>query len=70
MVGLPLAWVGWGTLATGVLLAFLLGGLWSVGLLATRRAHRKTAVAFGPFMLAGALLAIVLATLAAPAVGV
>ncbi|GAA4832990.1 hypothetical protein GCM10023221_06530 [Luteimicrobium xylanilyticum] len=68
LVGLPLAWTGWGVLASGVLLAFLLGGLWSVALLALRRAHRKTAVAFGPFVLAGALLAIVLAPLAAPAV--
>ncbi|GMA25901.1 hypothetical protein GCM10025864_36600 [Luteimicrobium album] len=68
LVGLPLAWAGWGVLATGVLLAFLLGGLWSVALLVARRAHRKTAVAFGPFMLAGALFAIVLAPLAAPAV--
>jgi len=68
LVGLPLAWVGWGTLATGVLLAFLLGGLWSVALLLARRANRKTAVAFGPFMLVGALLAIVLATAAAPPV--
>ncbi|MFC8733949.1 prepilin peptidase [Luteimicrobium sp. NPDC057192] len=70
LVGLPLAWVGWATLATGVLLAFLLGGLWSVGLLVTRRANRKTAVAFGPFMLAGALLAVVLTATAAPAVSV
>jgi leader peptidase (prepilin peptidase)/N-methyltransferase len=70
LVSLPLAWVGWGTLATGVLLAFLLGGLWSVGLLVTRRATRKTAVAFGPAMIAGALLAVLLATAAAPAVTV
>ena len=38
--------------------SFLLGGLFGVALLALRRAGRRTAVPFGPWMLAGAWLGI------------
>ena len=37
---------------------FLLGGLWGIGLIATRRGGRKSRVPYGPFMLAGALVAV------------
>ncbi len=40
------------------LLAFVLGGLFSVSLVVTGRASAKTQLAFGPFMLMGASLAI------------
>ena len=38
----------------------LLGGLTSIGLVLVGRAGRKTRIPFGPFMLAGALLAVLL----------
>lgn len=52
------AWWGWDALAGATLLPFLLGGLAAVGLVATRRATRRTAIAFGPYMLVGTALAI------------
>ena len=59
VLGLYLAWVGWGALATGAFLGFAFGALVSVGLLLTRLATRKSKIPFGPFMLAGALVGIV-----------
>jgi len=53
VVGLYLGWLGWGTLAVGWFGAFLLGGVYSIALLALRRATRKSALPFGPWMLAG-----------------
>jgi leader peptidase (prepilin peptidase)/N-methyltransferase len=58
LLGAHLAWLGWGTLAVGAFSAFALGGLTSLVLLLGGRAGRKTRIPFGPFMLAGALLAI------------
>jgi leader peptidase (prepilin peptidase)/N-methyltransferase len=58
VLGLYTAWLGWGVWAAGLFLGFFLGGLFGVLLIAVRRGGRKTAVPFGPFMLAGALLAI------------
>lgn len=60
MLGTPLAWLGWGELVAGLVLPFLLGGMWALGLVVTRRARRDTAVPFGPFMVAGAGVAAVL----------
>ncbi|MEN3307738.1 MAG: leader peptidase (prepilin peptidase) / N-methyltransferase [Micromonosporaceae bacterium] len=61
LLGLYLGWLGWSSVWIGTLTGFLLGGLAGVALLATRRATRKTALPFGPYMLAGALLAVFLA---------
>ena len=58
VLGLYLAWLGWGVLAVGALAAFVLGGLFGLALIASRRADRRTAVPFGPWMIAGAWLAI------------
>jgi leader peptidase (prepilin peptidase)/N-methyltransferase len=58
VVGLYLAWLGWGTLIVGAFAAFLLGGIFGVALLFARRAGRKTAIPFGPWMLAGAWVGI------------
>lgn len=60
-LGLALAWYGWPTLVTGTLAAFALGALTGLGLLLTGRANRKTPIPFGPFMLAGAAAALLLA---------
>lgn len=56
VLGMYLAWFGWGAFAVGAFGAFLLGGVFSVGLLLARRAGRKSGIPFGPWMLAGALL--------------
>lgn len=51
-------WSGWlepsGPLLF-LLAAFLLGGVWALGLLATRRATAHDRVAFGPLLIAGAV---------------
>ncbi|MDF2848882.1 MAG: prepilin peptidase, partial [Oerskovia sp.] len=56
LIGAVLAWCGWAELAVGASAAFFLGGAWAVVLLATRRAGRRSAIPFGPFMVAGALV--------------
>ncbi|MCW3494791.1 prepilin peptidase [Microbacterium sp. SSM24] len=58
LVGIYLAWLGWGTLVVGAFAAFLLGGVFGIVLLITRRAGRRTAIPFGPWMLAGAWVGI------------
>jgi leader peptidase (prepilin peptidase)/N-methyltransferase len=54
VVGIYLGWLGWGALVIGAFAAFVLGGLFGLALIAVRRAGRKTAIPFGPWMLAGA----------------
>ncbi|HEX3004478.1 MAG TPA: prepilin peptidase [Angustibacter sp.] len=58
VLGAYLGWLGWGVLAVGGFLGFLLGGVYGGGLLLAKRAGRKSAIPFGPFMLAGALVAV------------
>lgn len=58
VIGMFLGFLGWGTLIVGAFSAFLLGGLFGIALLVTRRAHRKSGIPFGPWMLAGAWLGI------------
>ena len=58
VLGLFLGWLGWAPLAVGASLAFLLGGVFGVVVMLIRRGGRKTAIPFGPWMLAGAWLGI------------
>jgi leader peptidase (prepilin peptidase)/N-methyltransferase len=58
VLGLLLGWLGWGALVVGAFFGFLLGGVVGAALLLARRAGRRTAIPFGPFMLAGAFLAV------------
>ena len=58
VLGIALGWVGWGALAVGAVAGFVLGGVYGVMLIALRRASAKTAVPFGPWMLAGAWIGI------------
>lgn len=58
VLGLYTGWLGWGAWAVGLFLGFFLGGLFGIALIAVKRGGRKTAVPFGPFMLLGALSAI------------
>ncbi|MFT4221014.1 MAG: A24 family peptidase [Microbacterium sp.] len=59
VVGLFLGWAGWAPLVVGALAAFLLGGIAGLVLMAARKADRRTAIPFGPFMLLGAWVGIV-----------
>jgi leader peptidase (prepilin peptidase) / N-methyltransferase len=58
LVGLYLAWLGWGQLAVGAFAAFAVGALVGIGLIVFAGGGRKTKVPFGPFMLIGALIGI------------
>jgi leader peptidase (prepilin peptidase) / N-methyltransferase len=58
VLGLYLGWFGLSAWVFGLLAMFILGGVFSVGLLVTRRAGRSSTIPFGPFMLAGTLLAV------------
>jgi leader peptidase (prepilin peptidase)/N-methyltransferase len=59
VLGAFLGFSGWAALAVGAFGAFLLGGLLSVILLATRVVNRKSGIPFGPWMIAGAWLGLV-----------
>jgi len=58
ILGAYLGWLGWGDLAVGAFAAFFVGGLVSVGLLLAKKASRRTAIPFGPWMLIGAAIGI------------
>jgi len=60
VIGLMVGWFGWSALAVGTLAAFLLGGLVGIGLILARRASRNTGIPFGPWMLGGAWVGILL----------
>lgn len=57
LAGLALGWLGWPALIAGAALGFVLSALASLVLLAARRITLHSAISFGPFLLAGALLA-------------
>ncbi|MFC4692613.1 prepilin peptidase [Geodermatophilus arenarius] len=59
LLGLLLGWAGWGVLLAGVFLGLLAGAAASLVLVATGRAGWDTPVAFGPPLLLGAVLALV-----------
>jgi len=57
LAGLALGWLGWPTLLVGAALGFILSGAVSLALIAAHRLTLQSMISFGPFMLAGALLA-------------
>jgi len=57
-LGLYLGWLGWGQVFLGGFLAFLLGAVVGVGLIATGVKGRKDFVPFGPFLALGTMLTI------------
>ncbi|MDH6134975.1 leader peptidase (prepilin peptidase)/N-methyltransferase [Kitasatospora sp. MAA4] len=61
VLGALLAWYGWRTVFSGVFTGFLLGALWGLALLVTRRARARDPIPFGPCMLLGALVAVLAA---------
>jgi leader peptidase (prepilin peptidase) / N-methyltransferase len=61
-LGTLLAWPGWSALVAGTLAGFLLAAVYGLGLLALRRTSWRQRIPFGPFMIAGAFLALVIST--------
>ena len=66
LLGLYLGWLGASALVGGLFLGYLLAAATGLALMAARRATRKSHVAFGPFLLAGTLAAVLLTGLAGP----
>jgi leader peptidase (prepilin peptidase) / N-methyltransferase len=63
--GAVLGWYGWPTLLLGAFAGFLFGALYAGALVVVRRAGRKTAVPFGPFLIAGAYAGVLIGAYAA-----
>lgn len=59
-IGLHLGWLGFGHVLLGSLAGFIAGGVAGAVLLMTRRAQRKDPIPFGPFLAAGATVAVLL----------
>lgn len=58
VLGMALGWLSWSAVVVGTFLAFLIGAVVGLAVIAIRGGGRKTAIPFGPFMLAGALIAL------------
>lgn len=63
--GAALGWYGWSTVMLGTFAGFLFGALYGWGLVVLRRAGRKTAIPFGPFLLGGAFVGLLIGAYAA-----
>jgi leader peptidase (prepilin peptidase)/N-methyltransferase len=57
-IGTLLAWLGWRLLIVGGFAGFLLAAVYGVALIISGRATRKHQIPFGPFMIAGAFLVV------------
>ncbi|WP_445081895.1 prepilin peptidase [Streptomyces spongiicola] len=64
-LGVVLGWYGWEVLFVGAFAGFLLGAVYGLGLVVLRGARRDTAIPFGPFMVSGTLVGLLLGGLAA-----
>lgn len=62
-MGALLGWLSWQTTMVGVVIGFVLVAVVGIVMILARRADRKSALPFGPFMLAGAWIAILAPTL-------
>ena len=60
VLGLSLGWCGWEIATFGLFCAWFLGGIVAGGLLLIGRARRSSAIAFGPFLIAGFWVALIL----------
>ena len=58
LLGMYLGWISYEALIVGLVTAFMVGGVFALLLLITRRANRTTRFAFGPFLIVGALVAV------------
>ena len=66
LLGLYLGWLGPGPLAAGLFLGYVLAAAAGLALIAAKRATRRSHLAFGPFLLAGTLAAVLLSGLSGP----
>lgn len=64
-IGAVLGWYGWPTVMLGTFAGFLLGALYGGALVVARKAGRKTAIPFGPFLIMGAFLGVLVGAYAA-----
>ena len=64
-LGALLGWYGWGSVVLGTFAGFLFGGLYGLGLVVARRAGRRTSIPFGPFLIAGAFVGLLIGAYAA-----
>jgi len=60
IAGMALGWLGWPALIAGALLGFVLSAVISLVLLGMRRVTLHSAICFGPFLLGGAFLVMLL----------
>ena len=58
LLGLYLGWIGLGHVPLGLFIGFALGAVIGVGLMLTRRKTRRDPIPFGPFLAAGAIIAV------------
>jgi leader peptidase (prepilin peptidase)/N-methyltransferase len=58
LVALPLGYLGWGVPIVGFVVAYLVSGAVALVGLATRRLSLRSHIAFGPFIVVGALVAL------------
>jgi leader peptidase (prepilin peptidase)/N-methyltransferase len=59
VIGLMLGWLGLSYVALGLFLAFLLASVVGIALIAVRQRGRRDHIPFGPFLAAGAIVAVV-----------
>ena len=58
VLGAALGYLSYLALVIGAFVGFVLGAVLGLALILSRRGSRKSAIPFGPFMIAGALLAV------------
>lgn len=63
LLGMLLGWLGWSSVTRATFAAFVVGGLVAATLMLTRQKDRRDEFAYGPSMLAGAVIAIALSAL-------
>jgi leader peptidase (prepilin peptidase) / N-methyltransferase len=61
LAGLALGWLGWRAVIDGAALGFVLAGMAGLALLAAKRVTLRSHISFGPFLIGGALLAMLAA---------
>jgi leader peptidase (prepilin peptidase)/N-methyltransferase len=58
VLGMFAGFLGWAPLAVGAFLAFLFGGIAGIALMVAGSAGRKSKIPFGPYMVAGTIVAV------------
>ncbi|WP_438297081.1 prepilin peptidase [Streptomyces sp. HUAS TT7] len=58
-LGAMLGWYGWRTLALGAIAGQLLAAAFGLGLIALRKAHAKSAIPYGPFLICGTIVGMI-----------